>query len=60
MQKKKEEYTVDYCCNPQCIVWGNSDSPTPFRVLFEKYKKKMEKLCGKTPQQSTVFNQVNI
>ena len=51
---------MDYCCNPQCIVWGNSDSPTPFRVLFEKYKKKMEKLCGKTPQQSTVFNQVNI
>jgi hypothetical protein len=37
MQKKKGECTVDYCCNPQYIVWENSDSPTPFRVLFEKY-----------------------
>jgi len=31
-KKRKEESIVDYCCNPQCFwVWGNSDSPTPFR-----------------------------
>jgi hypothetical protein len=34
-KKKKEECTVDYCCNPQCIwVWGNSDFPTPFSCMY--------------------------
>ena len=33
---KKQKCTVDYCCNPQCFVCGgNSDSPTPFRVLYQ-------------------------
>jgi hypothetical protein len=34
-RKKKKEYTVDYCCNPQCIwVWVNSKFPTPFSLLL--------------------------
>jgi hypothetical protein len=42
LKKKKEECTVDYCCNPQCIwVWGNSDFPTPFSK--KKKKKEMKK-----------------
>jgi len=23
-KKKKVESTVDYCCNPQCFVWGGT------------------------------------
>jgi hypothetical protein len=37
VRKKKEENTVDYCCNPQCFVWGNSDSPIPFRICCNIY-----------------------
>jgi hypothetical protein len=32
-KRRREESIVDYCCNPQCFcVWGNSNSPTPFRI----------------------------
>ena len=44
MKKKREECTVDYCYNPQCIwVWGNSDFPTPFSRKKRKNKWKKRK-----------------
>jgi hypothetical protein len=34
-KKKREEWTVDYYCNLQCIwVSGNSDFPTPFSFML--------------------------
>jgi hypothetical protein len=36
-KKKKEESTVDYCCNPQCFVWGKSDFPISFRICCNIY-----------------------
>jgi len=27
VRKKKEESTVDYCCNPQCFVYGKTVIP---------------------------------
>jgi predicted histidine transporter YuiF (NhaC family) len=44
LKKKREECTVDYCYNPQCIwVWGNSDFPTPFSRKKRKNKWKKRK-----------------
>jgi len=52
VKKKKEESIVDYCCNPQWFwVWGNSDSPTPFRCMYNFKGIKL---------QSEIFNQLNI
>jgi hypothetical protein len=34
-RKKREEWTVDYYCNSQCIwVSGNSDFSTPFSFML--------------------------
>jgi hypothetical protein len=58
-KKKKEECTLDYCCNPQYIVWGNSDSSTPFRVLFEKYKKNRKTMWENTAAIHSILKKKN-
>ena len=27
VEKKKKKNTVDYCCNPQCFVYGGTVNP---------------------------------
>ena len=51
VKKKKEECTVDYCCNPQCIwVWGNSDFPTPFSYMYKCIQKNYVGKHRRNPQ----------
>jgi hypothetical protein len=39
LAKKKRKNTVDYCCNPQCFVYGNSESPVRFSIFVNKIVK---------------------
>jgi len=55
-KKRERKNTVDYCCNPQCFVcgrtvnpphgleylWGNSESPTRFRVFVNLKNKEIK------------------